>query len=127
MPAPQQRRGLPFGATVYLAAVGALAVIAAIPALQGLTLQTEGWPTFAILTGGAALAQLFTVRSKRNYMYHTTAVFLVPAVLLLPVELLGADAARPLCARLGAPPLVVQRAGVQRGGLHARRARGVAV
>src|SRR3954451_22963266 len=89
VPAPEQRRGLPFGATVYLAVIGSLAVVAAIPALQGLTLDTPGWPTFLMLTGGAAIAQLFTVRTKRNYAYHTTAVFLVPAVLLLPIELLA--------------------------------------
>ena len=66
VPAPEQRRGLPFGATVYLAVVGALAAVAAIPALQGLTLETPGWPTFPVLTGGAAIAQLFTVRTRRN-------------------------------------------------------------
>ena len=87
--APEQRRGLTFGATVYLAVIGSLAVVAAVPALQGLTLETPGWPTFLLLTGGAAVAQLFTVRTRRNYAYHTTAVFLVPAVLLLPVQLLA--------------------------------------
>src|SRR4051812_45306915 len=89
VPAPEPRRGLPFGATVYLAVVGGAAVLAAVPSLQGLTLETQGWPTFLLLTGGAAVAQLFTVRTRRNYAYHTTAVFLVPAVLLLPVQLLA--------------------------------------
>ncbi|HEX7290647.1 MAG TPA: diguanylate cyclase, partial [Conexibacter sp.] len=88
-PAPEARRSLPFGATVYLAVIGSLAVVAAVPSMQGLTLETPGWPTFLMLTGGAAIAQLFTVRTRRNYAYHTTAVFLVPAVLLLPVELLA--------------------------------------
>ena len=89
VPAPEPRRSLTFGATVYLALTGAAAVVAAVPSLQGLTLETEGWPTFLLLTGGAAVAQLFTVRTRRNYAYHTTAVFLVPAVLLLPVQLLA--------------------------------------
>jgi diguanylate cyclase (GGDEF)-like protein/putative nucleotidyltransferase with HDIG domain len=62
-------------------------VILAVPALHGLSLETPGWPTFLLLSGGAAVAQLFTVRTRRNYSYHTTAVFLVPAVLLLPASL----------------------------------------
>jgi diguanylate cyclase (GGDEF)-like protein len=89
VPAPEPRRGLTFGATVYLAVVGAAAVVGAVPSLQGLTLETQGWATFLMLTGGAAIAQLFTVRTRRNYAYHTTAVFLVPAVLLLPLQLLA--------------------------------------
>jgi diguanylate cyclase (GGDEF)-like protein/putative nucleotidyltransferase with HDIG domain len=80
-------QSLPFRAAVYLAVVSAAAVVLAIPALRGLSLETPGWPTFLLLTAGAAFAQLFTVRTRRNYSYHTTGVFLVPAVLLLPASL----------------------------------------
>jgi diguanylate cyclase (GGDEF)-like protein len=84
---PTASPGLPFGATVYLAVVGAVTVALAVPVLRGLSLETPGWPTFLLLTAGAAIAQLFTVRTRRNYSYHTTGVFLVPAVLLLPASL----------------------------------------
>src|SRR5262249_36521448 len=82
-------RGLPFGATVYLAVVAAAAVVAALPALQDLSFQTPGWTTFLLRTGCAAVAQLFTVRTKRNYAYHTTGVFLVAGALLLPAALVA--------------------------------------
>jgi diguanylate cyclase (GGDEF)-like protein len=83
------RRALPFGATVYLAVVGAAAAVVALPALQDLSLETPGWTTFLLLAGGAAVAQLFTVRTKRNYAYHTTGVFLVAGALLLPAALVA--------------------------------------
>ena len=46
------------------------------------------WATFALLATAAALAQLFVVITPRNQSYHMTIVFLVPAALLLPPELL---------------------------------------
>jgi diguanylate cyclase (GGDEF)-like protein len=84
---PSASQSLPFGATVYLAIVGAVTAALAVPAVRGLSLETPGWPTFLLLTAGAAIAQLFTVRTRRNYSYHTIGVFLVPAVLLLPASL----------------------------------------
>ena len=87
--APAKRRGLPFSATVYLAVVGAVAAVIALPALQDLSLETPGWRTFLLLTSGAAVAQLFTVRTKRNYAYHATGVFLVAGALLLPAALVA--------------------------------------
>src|SRR4051812_46177556 len=45
------------------------------------------WGTFAIFAGAAALTQLFVVWTPRNQSYHTSMVFLVPAVLILPPEL----------------------------------------
>jgi diguanylate cyclase (GGDEF)-like protein/putative nucleotidyltransferase with HDIG domain len=74
-------------AKVYLAAVGLATVIAALPALARLSPDTEGWPTFIVLATCAAIAQLFVVRTPRDQSYHTTVVFLIPAVLLLPPEL----------------------------------------
>src|SRR5206468_12881093 len=42
---------------------------------------------FVILGTIAAVAQLFVVRTPRNQSYHTTIVFLIPAAMLLPPEL----------------------------------------
>ena len=81
-----KRRGLPFSATTYLAVVVATAAVIALPALQDLSLETPGWRTFLLLTGCGAVAQLFTVRTKGNYAYHTTGVFLVAGALLLPLS-----------------------------------------
>src|SRR3954447_11603519 len=108
-----KRRGLPFGATVYLAVVSAAAVVVALPALQDLSLETPGWTTFLLLTGCAAVAQLFTVRTKRNYAYHTTGVFLVAGALLLPAALV---ALMPLALR--APDWARRRGSSAPPGLH---------
>ncbi len=91
------RAPLPLGATVYLAVVAGVAAAAALPLLRDLSAETRGWPTFLLLSAAAAVAQLFTVRGPRNYSYHTTGVFLVPAVLLLPA---GLVALLPLVQRL---------------------------
>ncbi len=80
---------LPFRAAVYLAVVGGATVALALPLLRGLSFDTPGWTTFILLTLGAGVAQLFTVRTQRNYSYHMTGVFLVPAILLLPVPLVA--------------------------------------
>jgi diguanylate cyclase (GGDEF)-like protein/putative nucleotidyltransferase with HDIG domain len=76
-------------ATVYLFAVAALACAAAVPFVARLTPETDGWVTFFILASAAAVAQLFVVRTPRNQSYHTTGVFLIPAALLLPPELVA--------------------------------------
>ena len=88
---------LPLAAAVYIALVGAAAVGCALPLLSRLSFETRGWTTFLLLTGAAAVAQLFTVRTRRNYSYHTTGVFLVPAILLLPAALV---ALMPLAQRI---------------------------
>jgi len=48
--------------------------------------QTRDWATFAVLALAAAAAQLFVVRMPPK-SYHMTGVFLIPAALLLPPEL----------------------------------------
>ncbi len=70
--------------------IGALAAAVSIPLLTQLRAGTNGWLTFAILASAAAIAQLFVVRTPRNQAYHTTIVFLIPAVMLLPPELVAA-------------------------------------
>ena len=43
---------------------------------------------FFVVAAGAAIAQLFVIRTDRSQTYHTTLVFLLAAVLLLPAALL---------------------------------------
>ncbi|MGB2874880.1 MAG: diguanylate cyclase [Gaiellaceae bacterium] len=76
-------------ATAYFVVVAVAAAVAAIPAVAQLHVGTRGWTTFAILGSIAATAQLFVVRTPRNQSYHTTIVFLIPAAMLLPPELVA--------------------------------------
>jgi diguanylate cyclase (GGDEF)-like protein/putative nucleotidyltransferase with HDIG domain len=80
---------LPARATVYFFITAAVAAAAAVPLLTHLRVATNGWVTFIILGCAAAFAQLFVVRTPRNQSYHTTIVFLIPAVMLLPPELVA--------------------------------------
>jgi diguanylate cyclase (GGDEF)-like protein/putative nucleotidyltransferase with HDIG domain len=89
-PAPEQGEPtLSRGAKLYLAAVGVATVVAAFVPLSHLSPDTGGWLTFLVLASCAALAQLFVVRTPRDQSYHTTIVFLIPAALLLPPELVA--------------------------------------
>jgi diguanylate cyclase (GGDEF)-like protein/putative nucleotidyltransferase with HDIG domain len=81
--------GLPRRAKLYLYAVGLAAAAAAVVPLSHLSPHSEGWPAFFVLAASAAVAQLFMVRTPRDQSYHTTIVFLVPAALLLPPELIA--------------------------------------
>ncbi|HEX6701445.1 MAG TPA: GGDEF domain-containing protein [Gaiellaceae bacterium] len=76
-------------AFLYVGAVIAAAVASAAPFVTNLTPTTPGWPTFLILATCTAVAQLFVVRTPRNQSYHTSIVFIVPAVLLLRPELVA--------------------------------------
>ncbi len=76
-------------AAAYFVLVAAVFAVAAIPPLSHLKAGTSGWTTFAILVVIAATAQLFVVRTPRNQSYHTTIVFLIPAAMLLPPELVA--------------------------------------
>jgi diguanylate cyclase (GGDEF)-like protein/putative nucleotidyltransferase with HDIG domain len=87
-PVPEQREPtLSRGAKLYLALVGIVTVVVSIPPLSHLSPSTDGWPIFFLLAACAAVAQLFVVRTPRDQSYHTTIVFLIPAALLLPPEL----------------------------------------
>src|SRR5688572_18339725 len=72
----------------YFLAVAATTLSLVAPYLTQLNRNTPGWPTFIILGIAVALAQFFVVRTPGNKSYHTTGVFLIAAVLLLPLELL---------------------------------------
>jgi diguanylate cyclase (GGDEF)-like protein/putative nucleotidyltransferase with HDIG domain len=81
--------GLSRQAKIYLAAVGVATIAAAFLPLSHLSPGTRGWPTFFVLASCAAVAQLFVVRTPRDQSYHTTIVFLIPAAILLPPELVA--------------------------------------
>jgi diguanylate cyclase (GGDEF)-like protein/putative nucleotidyltransferase with HDIG domain len=76
-------------AKIYLFTIAAIAVAAALVPLSHLGPGRPGWPTFLVLASCAAVAQLFVVRTPRDQSYHTTIVFLIPAALLLPPELVA--------------------------------------
>jgi diguanylate cyclase (GGDEF)-like protein/putative nucleotidyltransferase with HDIG domain len=77
----------PLPATIYFFIIGVAAAAVSIPLLTHPQAGTHSWATFIVLGSAAALAQLFVVRTPRNQSYHTTIVFLIPAVMLLPPEL----------------------------------------
>jgi diguanylate cyclase (GGDEF)-like protein/putative nucleotidyltransferase with HDIG domain len=76
-------------AAAYFVVVALATAISVVPLLSRLSPHTPGWPTFIILGLIAAVAQLFVVRTPRNQSYHTTIVFLIPAAMLLPPELVA--------------------------------------
>ena len=76
-------------AAAYFVVVALATALAVVPLLSRLSPHTPGWTTFVILGLIAAVAQLFVVRTPRNQSYHTTIVFLIPAAMLLPPELVA--------------------------------------
>src|SRR5437667_8672812 len=75
-------------AYLVLIAAGAAAVgVPFAPRLQAERHSISVWTAFLLLAAGAALAQVLLVKTPRNQSYHATNVFLVPAILLLPPEL----------------------------------------
>ena len=76
-------------AAAYFVVVALATAVAVVPLLSHLSTSTPGWTTFVILGLIAAVAQLFVVRTPRNQSYHTTIVFLIPAAMLLPPELVA--------------------------------------
>src|SRR6266545_1095700 len=77
-------------ASVYFWLVVVAAAAATTPFLPHLqTTPTHSWVTFVVLGGAVAVAQMFVVVTPANQSYHTTAVFLVAAALLLPPELVA--------------------------------------
>ena len=83
-------RRLSLSATVYLFVITAGAAAAAVPFLPRLKTEHHPlslWMAFVLLATGAAVAQVLLVKTPRNQSYHATNVFLIPAILLLPPEL----------------------------------------
>jgi diguanylate cyclase (GGDEF)-like protein/putative nucleotidyltransferase with HDIG domain len=88
----ERKDRMPLPGTIYGIAVAVAAAVIAIPLVIQLDSGTSGWVNFALIATGAAVAQLFVVRhvtgSHRNQSYHAHAVFLIPAIMLLPPQLL---------------------------------------
>jgi diguanylate cyclase (GGDEF)-like protein/putative nucleotidyltransferase with HDIG domain len=83
------RRVLPPGAVAYEIVVGIAALAVALPFVMRLDGHTRGWTTFGFLAAGAALSHTYTVRTAKNTSFHTSWVFLIPAAMLLPPELVA--------------------------------------
>jgi len=76
-------------ASIYFFVVVAAALAAAALALSRLGPDTRGWGEFAVLAACAAVAQVFVVLTPQNQSYHTAAIFVIAAALLLPPELVA--------------------------------------
>ncbi len=74
-------------ARAYMVLVFAGALAVTLPFLDRVP-DTTDWFAFTVLASAAALAQVFRVRTPSDQSYHTTIVFLVPAALILPPQLL---------------------------------------
>src|SRR6266487_3029751 len=74
-------------AKLYLAALGVATAGVTVALLLTEHVNGDVVGRFAAVAAGAAIAQLFVVRAPRNQTYHTTIVFLLAAVLLLPAAL----------------------------------------
>jgi diguanylate cyclase (GGDEF)-like protein/putative nucleotidyltransferase with HDIG domain len=85
---PGRDDGLPRNARIYFFLVAAATAASTLPFLGRLQHATD-WGAFLILGSAAAVAQLFVVRTPRDQAYHTAIVFLIPAALLLPPELVA--------------------------------------
>jgi diguanylate cyclase (GGDEF)-like protein/putative nucleotidyltransferase with HDIG domain len=79
--------GLPSRARLYFVVVAVASAAAALPFLGRLQ-DTHNWAAFLIFGSAAAIARLFVVRTPGDQAYHTDIVFLIPAALMLPPELL---------------------------------------
>ena len=121
----ESRTKLPPKALVYFLFVGAVAIAVTAPFLAQLDQTTGNWFEFAILAASVALAQFFVVRTPGNKSYHTTGVFLIAAVLLLPPALAGGAAVDPAHPRMAAEPRHLVRPDHQHPRLHDRDDGGV--
>ena len=85
----ERRHGLPLSATIYEVVIAVAALGAALPFIVRLNGHTHGWATFGILAVGAAATHTYTVRTAKDSSFHTSWVFLIPAAILLPPELVA--------------------------------------
>ena len=85
----EPRTQLPPKGLAYFLLVAAIAIGVTAPFLGQFDEATGHWLQFAILATSVALAQFFVVRTPGNKAYHTTGVFLIAAVLLLPPAMLA--------------------------------------
>src|SRR5918993_1211292 len=76
-------------AKIFLGGLITLAAIAIVPSLAHLSMDTDGWLIFVIFGSAAAIAQLFPVHTLKNNAFTPAIVFMLPAVFLLPPELIA--------------------------------------
>ena len=82
-PAP----GLPESARTFFAGIAfAAAAVSAVAIVLGG--ETRGWAAFVVLVAASSVAQYYSFHTIRNQVFHTTPLFFVAGVLLLPPELL---------------------------------------
>jgi diguanylate cyclase (GGDEF)-like protein/putative nucleotidyltransferase with HDIG domain len=86
-PGSGRNERLPRNARIYFLLVAITAAAVTIP-FVGRLQSTHHWTAFLILASAAATARLFVVRTPADQAYHTDIVFLIPAALILPPELL---------------------------------------
>src|SRR5205807_8737695 len=79
---------LPRNARIYFVLVAAATAAATLPFIGRLQ-HTHQWAAFLVFASAAATARLFVVRTPADQAYHTDIVFLIPAALILPPELLA--------------------------------------
>src|SRR5919197_2042068 len=78
---------LPLNARIYFVLTAVAAAAISVPFLGRLN-DTHSWTAFLTLPSAAAVARLFAVRTPADQTYHADVVFLIPAALMLPPELL---------------------------------------
>jgi diguanylate cyclase (GGDEF)-like protein/putative nucleotidyltransferase with HDIG domain len=79
---------LSFRARVYFSAVAVAAAAITLPLVPRLH-DTSMWLSFAVLAAGSATARIFDVRTPKDQAYHADLVFLIPAAMILPPELVA--------------------------------------
>ena len=81
--------GLPRSAWVFLLGVVLATAAAAVPALTSGAPTGSDLFTFAVLAGGAAVAQFFLVGGGSYHGLHTAIAFVIAGAMLLPPELVA--------------------------------------
>jgi diguanylate cyclase (GGDEF)-like protein/putative nucleotidyltransferase with HDIG domain len=84
-----QQNQLNRNAKTFLGVVLTLGTIVTVPSLAHLSTDTSGWVVFFIFGTAAAVAQLFPVHTPKNNAFTPAIVFMLPAVFLLPTELIA--------------------------------------
>ncbi len=83
----EARQGNPVAAKALQLVVGAATLAIDVAAILSVDATRSEWTTFLVLSAATAAAQLFVVKAPPNQSYHTSIAFLIPAVLLLPWQL----------------------------------------
>jgi diguanylate cyclase (GGDEF)-like protein/putative nucleotidyltransferase with HDIG domain len=88
VPSVARREGLPPSAILYGSTIAVATFVAAVPLLTQLQGHRWPWGLFLIVTIAGAVSHLFTVYTARDSAFHTSWVFVIPAAILLPPELM---------------------------------------